>query len=773
MSNRMEPVFALVSTVFVVIIMQSLMLTNVEAKSNVHIVYLGERQHDDPKVVTDSHHELLATIIGSKEEASKSMVYNYKHGFSGFAAKLTESQAQRLSEFPGVVRVIPNSIFKVQTTRSWDFLGLSSRSPSNLLHNSSMGEGAIIGVFDTGIWPESKAFCDEGLGPIPSHWKGTCESGDQFNATTHCNRKIIGARWFVDGYLAENGQLNTTDNEEYYSPRDANGHGSHTSSTAAGSFVPNVSYKGLGYGTVRGGAPRARLAMYKVCWQGGQCASADILKAFDEAIYDGVDVISISIASGMPGFAEVDERNGIATGSFHAVAKGITVVCAASNDGPVAQTVQNTAPWIVTVAASSTDRAFFTHITLGNNRTILGRSIFTGKETAFTEIVYPETTGLNPTSAAEIKDASFNATMVAGKVVLLYVSTIPRYTGTKNPIVVLQESGAVGVIIVRTQFDISISCYKDLACAIVDLEVGNQILMYIRSTRSPVVKLSPSKTFVGKPLSAKVAIFSSRGPSSISPAILKPDIAAPGVNILAAVAPHDQFNDNGFNVLSGTSMATPHVAGIVALLKASHHDWSPAAIKSALVTTAWKNSPSGSPTFAEGLPHNIANPFDIGGGIVNPNEAADPGLVYDMSTADYMLYLCATGYNNSAISWLAGQATICPSIKPSILDVNVPSITIPNLRDSVTLTRTVTNVGASQIAYTAVIEPPFGIKVSVTPQVLHFKPTAKKISYQVTVFTSHKVNTGFYFGSLTWTDGVHAVRIPLSVRTQILAPSHE
>ncbi|KAJ0038391.1 hypothetical protein Pint_23848 [Pistacia integerrima] len=697
MSNRMEPVFALVSTVFVVIIMQSLVLINGEAKSNVHIVYLGERQHDDPKVVTDSHHEMLATIIGSKEEASKSIVYNYKHGFSGFAAKLTESQAQRLSEFPGVVRVIPNSIFKVQTTRSWDFLGLSSRSPSNLLHNSSMGEGAIIGVFDTGIWPESKAFSDEGLGPIPSRWKGTCESGDQFNATTDCNRKIIGARWFVDGYLAENGQLNTTDNKEYFSPRDADGHGSHTSSTAAGSFVPNVSYKGLGYGTVRGGAPRARLAMYKVCWQGGHCASADILKAFDEAIHDGVDVISISLALGMPRFAEVDERNGIATGSFHAVAKGITVVCAASNDGPAAQTVQNIAPWIVTVAASSTDRAFFTHITLGNNKTILGQSIFTGKEIA-TEIVYLETTGPNPTSAAEIK----------GKVVLLYDSPFPTYTGTKDPIVFLQESGAVAVIIVSTRSDESDSCYKDLACPKVDLEVGNQILMYIRSTRSPVVKLSPSKTFVGKPLSAKVAIFSSRGPNSISPAILKPDIAAPGVNILAAVAPHYRFNDNGFDVMSGTSMATPHVAGIVALLKVSHHDWSPAAIKSALVTTAWKNSPSGSPTFAEG---NIANPFDIGSGIVNPNEAADPGLVYDMNTADYKLYLCATGYSNSAISRIARQATICPSIKPSILDVNVPSITIPNLRNSVTLTRTVTNVGASDCNYRAVIEPPFGIKV--------------------------------------------------------------
>ena len=157
------------------------------------------------------------------------------------------------------------------------------------------------------------------------------------------------------------------------SPRDANGHGTHTSSTASGSYVRNISYRGLAPGTVRGGAPRARLAIYKVCWNvlGGQCASADILKAFDEAIHDGVDVLSLSIGYSLPLFSDVDERDGIAAGSFHAVARGITVVCAAANDGPSAQTVQNTAPWILTVAASTIDRAFPTPITLGNNKTFL------------------------------------------------------------------------------------------------------------------------------------------------------------------------------------------------------------------------------------------------------------------------------------------------------------------------------------------------------------------------------------------------------------------
>lgn len=226
-----------------------------------------------------------------------------------------------------------------------------------------------------GIWPESKAFIDEGLGAIPSGWKGFCQSGDQFNASKHCNKKLIGARWFVDGFLAQFGpSVNLTRLGEFLSARDADGHGTHVSSTAAGAYVANVSYNGVGLGTARGGAPRARLAIYKVCWkvQNGLCASADILKGFDEAIKDGVHVLTLSIAaSSLPLYSEVDGRDAIAIGSFHAVRKGIPVVCGAGNNGPSPQTVKNTAPWIITVAASTMDRAFATQITLGNNKTFL------------------------------------------------------------------------------------------------------------------------------------------------------------------------------------------------------------------------------------------------------------------------------------------------------------------------------------------------------------------------------------------------------------------
>ncbi|XP_060972050.1 subtilisin-like protease SBT3.5 [Cannabis sativa] len=759
------------------LLLYCLMITTilVEANTNnVHIVYMGEKQHQDPDLITDSHHHLLAKIVGSKERASELMVYSYRHGFSGFAAKLTQSQAQHIAELPGVIRVIPNTIHKLQTTRTWDSLDLTiTKAPSNLLQKTNNGDGVIIGVFDTGIWPESKSFSQNGLGPVSSRWKGVCQSGQSFDPKKHCNRKIIGARWFVNGFLAEyNKPLNASGEIEYLSARDANGHGTHTASTAAGSFVGNASYKGLANGTARGAASKAPVAVYKVCWNflGGQCSSADILKAFDEAIHDGVDVLSLSIGFKIPMFSDVDERDGIATGSFHAMARGITVVCGAGNDGPSAQTVQNTAPWILTVAASSIDRAFVNSITLGNNKTLMGEGIYKGREIGLTGLLYPEANGLDPTASGVCQALQLNQTKVAGQVVLCFTS-MTRRVAIVSAAATVKAGGGVGLIVAKHPSSALYPCPGDFPCIEVDYDVGTKILFYIRSNRNPLVKLSPSKTVVGRPLSAEVAHFSSRGPNSIEPAILKPDIAAPGVNILAATSPHDQFADGEYVMHSGTSMSTPHISGIVALLKALHPTWSPAAIKSALITTARRTSPSGSPIIAEGSPQKLADPFDYGGGIVNPNAAAEPGLVYDMGMADYIHYLCAMHYNNTAISRLTGNVTTCPVQKLSVLDVNLPSIIIPNIRrGSITVTRTVTNVGTQNSTYRPTIEPPSGVAVSVRPGVLIFNSTVKKISFKVTFNTTLQMNTQYLFGSLTWSDRVHFVRIPLAVRTEMFQP---
>lgn len=200
---------------------------------------------------------------------------------------------------------------------------------------------------NTGIWPESEAFNDKGLGPIPSRWKGHCQSGDKFDPATACNRKLIGSKYYLKGFEAAAGRPAIKDPDflrfDIASPRDRDGHDTHTSSTAGGSFTPNASYHRLGYGTVKGGAPKARIAMYKVCWNWliGGCTFADTMMAIDEAIHDGVDILSISLGLEIPLYADIDMRNGIAFASYHAVDRGITVVCSGGNKGPIAQTVDD------------------------------------------------------------------------------------------------------------------------------------------------------------------------------------------------------------------------------------------------------------------------------------------------------------------------------------------------------------------------------------------------------------------------------------------------
>lgn len=260
---------------------------------------------------------------------------------------------------------------RLKTTRTYDYLGLSPSSPKGLLHDTKMGSEAIIGVIDSGIWPESQSFNDTGLGPIPKRWKGKCVSGDGFDAQKHCNKKLIGAEFFTEGLdESMNGQYDFISEGESRSPRDVGGHGTHVAAIAAGSFVANASYNGLAGGTARGAAPHARIAMYKACWKSVGCITPDILKAIDHSIRDGVDVISISIGTDAPASFDIDESD-IAFGSFQAVMKGIPVVAAAGNEGPNAQTIDNVAPWIITVAATSLDRSFPVPITLGNNLTIL------------------------------------------------------------------------------------------------------------------------------------------------------------------------------------------------------------------------------------------------------------------------------------------------------------------------------------------------------------------------------------------------------------------
>ncbi|XP_059315876.1 subtilisin-like protease SBT3.9 [Lycium ferocissimum] len=502
-----------------------------KADSKLYIVYLGHKPHDDHELITDSHHDILGQVAGSKEEAKKVMVYSYRHGFSGFAAKLTDSQAKQIGELPGVIRVIQNPLYKTHTSRSWDFLGLSKSDPNNinLLNKTNQGDGVIIGVLDSGIWGDSEAFNDNGLGPIPSRWKASCKSEGNFNATKHCNRKIIGTRWYIKGLMEEK-RLNQTMVEKIYnlSPLDDTGHGTHVAYTAAGSYVNNVEYYGLNMGTVRGGAPLARLAIYKVCWKDNvtesHCGGADILAGIDDAIKDGVDILSVSLGGGGgPNFAEVNVESLLGIGSFHAVSHGIPVVAAGGNSGPDSNTIGNTSPWVINVAASNSDREIVTPLILGNNKTILGQGLFKGNEQAFAPLI----TFANITSHDQIQ---FIANEVKGKVLMLF------FQKEEDMVISLSKLRATGVLafIVVTRPLAQITDYNQTVFRVpipfisVDLEQGNQIFDYFAQCESnnqdPTIKLGRPEVREGNKIVLQVPRFSSRGPNSFAPEILKVNI---------------------------------------------------------------------------------------------------------------------------------------------------------------------------------------------------------------------------------------------------------
>ncbi|XP_015892327.1 subtilisin-like protease SBT3.9 isoform X1 [Ziziphus jujuba] len=763
------------SMLYLGLVTLQLSLFHLSASSNVHIVYMGEKRHDEPELVSESHHHILSHVLGSKEAAEESIIYSYKHGFSGFAAVLTQTQAKHIADFPGVVNVIPNRIFSLCTTRSWDFLQVRPDIRNGILAQSRSGSGSIIGIMDTGIWPESESFKDDGMGEIPSRWRGICQDGEQFNRS-HCNRKIIGARWYIKGYEAEFGKLNRSDGVEFLSPRDASGHGTHTSSTAAGALIENASFMGLAGGVARGGAPSAWLAIYKVCWSTGGCSSADLLAAFDDAISDGVDVVSLSLGSPppLPSYAE----DVVSIGSFHAVTKGISVVCSGGNSGPYPQSVINTAPWILTVAASTIDRAFPTVITLGNNQSLVGHAVYTGMDVnKYFPLVYGEdiaSINADEDTARSCDSGSLNETLARGKVVLCFQSRSQR-SATVAASTVLSVNGT-GLIFAKVPTkDVSLSW--SLPCVQIDFTIGTYLLTYMEATRNPVVKFGPTRTALGQQISPEVAFFSSRGPSSLSPTVLKPDIAAPGVNILASWSPASSplyYDAPGtkqlqlkFKLESGTSMSCPHISAVVALLKTIHPDWSPAAINSALITTASLEDAYDQSIVAEGAPHKQADPFDYGGGHVNPNKAISPGLVYDSGVSDYVQFLCSMGYNDTATSLVAGTPTKCLKSTNFLVNLNLPSITIPDLKQRLTVTRTVRNVGPENSVYIARIQTPAGVSVRVKPKILRFNLTVKVLNFNV-VFRSHlRIQGRYSFGNLFWEDGFHVVRIPLIVRTII------
>ncbi|XP_062176479.1 subtilisin-like protease SBT1.6 [Alnus glutinosa] len=707
------------------------------------------------------------------------ILHVYDTVFHGFSASLTQEQVSSISQHPSVLAVFEDRRRELHTTRSPQFLGL--RNQRGLWSDSDYGSDVIVGVFDTGIWPERRSFSDKNLGPIPKRWKGICTPGEKF-AASNCNRKLIGARFFIKGHEASGASSGVppitmmNDTVEYRSPRDADGHGTHTASTAAGRYAFQASMGGYAAGIAKGVAPKARLAVYKVCWKDSGCFDSDILSAFDTAVSDGVDVISISIGGG-DGISSPYYLDPIAIGAYGAASRGVFVSSSAGNEGPSAMTVTNLAPWLTTVGAGTIDRSFPAIVILGDGRKLSGVSLYAGAPLngKMYPLIYPGKSGVF--SASLCMENSLDANLVRGKIVICERGNSPRVAKG----LVVKKAGGVGMILANGAYNgegLVGDAHLLPACA-VGADEGNLLKNYISSASNPTATIYFRGTQLGIKPAPVVASFSGRGPNGLNPEILKPDLIAPGVNILAAwtdaVGPTGLDSDarkTEFNILSGTSMACPHVSGAAALLKSAHPGWSPAAIRSAMMTTASVVDNRARPMTEEstGKP---ATPYDFGAGHLNLDRAMDPGLVFDITNDDYVNFLCAVGYGPKVIQVVTRIPANCPAKRPAPENLNYPSIAAlfsgasavgPSRK---TFVRTVTNVGPNRSVYVARVEAPKGVTVTVKPTTLAFTAGVTKRSFVVTVTADTRNlvldDSGAVFGSLSWSDGTHVVRSPIVV----------
>jgi subtilisin family serine protease len=634
----------------------------------------------------------------------------YRTALAGFAAHLDDAQVKALRAQPGVKAVVPERFVRLNTATSdtqpavtpnprlagseADLLGLPGGLWKRLGGAQHAGEGVIVGVVDSGITPESPSFADRGLKP-PAVWNGACEGGEEFPTTT-CDNKIIGARWFVDGFGRDHIGAG-----EYLSPRDEVGHGTNVAGIAVGDngVDPDVQGNDVGVDRITGIAPAAHLAVYKACWQYGQCSTVDVTAAVDAAVRDGVDVLNLSLGGPADPSTPADPME---TALLNADAAGVAVVVSAGNSGtyPGAVGSPARAPWVTAVGATTGTRTFRStlHVSgAGRTADVPIATVGPGWP-AGTQLF--DARSASPGSGDPFSDPRFCADgLTAGDVrgrVVLCEAFAP--IGIVDPY--LKSLGAAGYILVGDDDAFDPELNTPSPSAFVERHDANAIRQVtdgsggVADVQAPAGSATPWTP-------DRIAPFSSRGPSDLTGDLLRPDVSAPGVNTLAAYAPNtyaSNYQDEGhtkYMPLSGTSMSSPQVAGVDALLTQLHPTWSSAALRSALVTTA-------KPALDEDG-HARAGAVAAGAGRIDPQAAADPGLVFAPSEQEYRDY--ADGTLKAA-------------------QLNLPSVSVGDGTQPATVTRTVTSVASARSSWTASADvgPPYTLDARVSPRTFTVAP---------------------------------------------------
>jgi uncharacterized repeat protein (TIGR01451 family) len=660
----------------------------------------------------------------TKAAPGAQVVYRYQTIINGVSMVVAEDQVETIAKLPGVKGVYPDELLQLDTERSPFFIG-ADRLWKQLGGQKKAGEGVIVGVLDTGAWPEHPSYSDpDPFGrpypppPPASDGSRACDftGGANPGAPFTCNNKLIGAQRFMNTYDLVIGLLPA----EFTSARDDNGHGTHTSTTAAGNGGVAASIFGVPRGTISGIAPRAYIMAYKVCGDEG-CFQSDSIAAIQEAIEDGVNVINFSIGGGANPYAD-----GVELAFLDAYASGIFVAASAGNAGPDADTVDHRGPWVTTVAASTSDRHFLSTVTLaasnGDTLRLTGVSITEGISTP-TPVV----------NAADVGDAlCLNGTpdgTFAGKIVVCQGAT-GRLQKSFN----VQQRGAVGMLLYNPVLASRGSDNHFVPTIHLQNDAGTALVNFLASHTGVTATFPRGEA--ARVQGDVMAAFSSRGGLGQTLGVSKPDVTAPGVQILAGNTPQGATVFSGvpgqlFQAIQGTSMSSPHVAGAAALLKDLHPDWTPGQIKSALMTTGKTRQ-----VFKEDGT-TPADPFDFGSGRIDLRVAWDPGITFDVTPQEYLDH------------------------QDDLWNVNYPSVYIPVMPGRITVQRTAKDVLGFGNHWTLSAKAGKDWSISVPKHL--FVPGNGQASFDITIDARNVPFEEVRHGEIRLTDGHGQLHIPVTI----------